>query len=127
MPETATATNERKRLTREEILERKVSLARERGSRVLRITSPTGGIMFNVLRQFDAAYSRFKGQLGEPGGITYEEGARMMEEARDITVNFSNLTKRLSRKVGYRYYVPRELKEMTPAAVAAEETENDNE
>lgn len=104
----------KKRPSREEILERKISMAKERGSRVLRITSPLGNIMFNVLRQFDMAYGNFKGQLGEPGGITYEEGARIMEEARQITIAFSNLTKRLSKKVNFRYFTPQELKEIGP-------------
>lgn len=107
-------TQEKKRPTREEILERKISMARERGSRVLRINSPLGNIMFNVLRQFDMAYGNFKGQLGEPGGISYEEGAQLMEEAREITVAFSKLTKRLSKQVHFRYFVPQELKEMGP-------------
>ncbi len=108
------AGGEKKRPSREEILERKISMARERGSRVLRINSPLGNIMFNVLRQFDMAYGNFKGQLGEPGGITYEEGARIMEEARQITIAFSQLTKRLSRKVNFRYFTPQELKEIDP-------------
>ena len=103
---------EKKRPTREEILERKISMARERGSRVLRINSPLGNIMFNVLRQFDMAYGNFKGQLGEPGGITYEEGAQIMEEAREITIAFSQLTKRLSKKVNFRYFTPQELREI---------------
>ena len=90
----------KKRPSREEILERKISMAKERGSRVLRITSPLGNIMFNVLRQFGMAYGNFKGQLGEPGGITYEEGARQ------ITMVFSNLTKRLRKKVNFRYFMP---------------------
>ena len=105
---------EKRKPTREEILERKISMARERGSRVLRINSPLGNIMFNVLRQFDMAYGNFKGQLGEPGGISYEEGAQLMEEAREITVAFSKLTKRLSKQVHFRYFVPQELKEMGP-------------
>jgi len=103
---------EKRRPSKEEILERKISLARERGSRVLRINSPLGNIMFNVLRQFDMAYGNFKGQLGEPGGISYEEGAQIMEEARKITVAFSRLTKRLSKQVHFRYFVPQELKEV---------------
>ena len=108
----STARQEKKKPTREEILERKISMARERGSRVLKINSPLGNIMFNVLRQFDMAYGNFKGQLGEPGGITYEEGSKIMEEAREITIAFSNLTKRLSSKVHYRYFVPQELREI---------------
>lgn len=103
---------EKRKPSKEEILERKISLARERGSRVLRINSPLGNIMFNVLRQFDMAYGNFKGQLGEPGGISYEEGAQIMEEAREITVAFSRLTKRLSKQVHFRYFAPQELKEV---------------
>ena len=110
----AEATNipEKRRPTREEIIERKMSLARERGSRVLRINSPLGNIMFNVLRQFDMAYGNLKGQLGEPGGISYEECSRFMDEAREITYAFSKLTKKLSRKVHHRYFIPQELSEV---------------
>ena len=103
---------QKQRLTKEEFLEKKINLARERGSRVLRINSPLGNIMFNVLRQFDQAYGNFKGRLGEPGGISYEEGAILMEEAREITIAFSGLTKKLSKKVNFRYFVPQELKEI---------------
>lgn len=102
----------KEKLSREEILERKVSMARERGSRVVKINSPLGSIMFNVLRQFDEAYDNFKGKLGEPGGISFETGAELMEEARQITISFSELTRKLSKKVQYKYYVPQELKEM---------------
>ena len=105
-------TDEKKKLSREEILERKVSMAKERGSRVVRINSPLGSIMFNVLRQFDEAYDNFKGKLGEPGGISFETGAELMEEARQITISFSELTRKLSKKVQYKYYVPQELREM---------------
>ena len=103
---------QRQRLTREEFLEKKINMARERGSRVLKINSPLGSIMFNVLRQFDMAYGNFKGRLGEPGGISYEEGAQLMEEAREITIAFSRLTKKLSKKVKFRYFVPQELQEV---------------
>lgn len=107
------ATNQKRpKLSREEILERKISMAKERGSRVIKINSPLGSIMFNVLRQFDQAYANFKGKLGEPGGISYEEGAQMMAKARDITMEFSDLTKELSERVEFRYYTPEELKEL---------------
>ena len=104
--------SKRTRPTREEILERKVNMARERGARVIKVNSPLGSIMFNVLRQFDQAYASFKGKLGEPGGITHEDGAQMMAKARDITVEFSDLTRELSKKIGFRYYTPEELKEL---------------
>jgi hypothetical protein len=109
----STARQEKKKPTREEILERKISMARERGSRVLKINSPLGNIMFNVLRQFDMAYGNLKGQLGEPGGISYEECSQFMEEAREITIAFSKLTKKLSVKVHHRYFVPQELREIS--------------
>lgn len=109
----------------EEIVEKKISMARERGSRVLKINSPLGSAMFNVLRQFDQAYARFKGQLGESGGVSHEEGAELMGEAREITMAFSDFTARLSKKIRFRYYVPQELKEMqeSPLSLKDKETE----
>ena len=103
---------EKKKPSWEEIVERKISLARERGARVLKINSPLGSAMFNVLRQFDQAYARFKGQLGEVGGVSHEEGAELMAEAQEITMAFSNFTAKLSKRIRFRYYVPQELKEM---------------
>ena len=110
--ETKETSIEKKRFTKEEIMERKISMVKERGSRVLKINSPLGSIMFNVLRQFDQAYAHFKGQLGEPGGISHEEGAALMDEARKITMAFSEFTGQLSKQVRFKYYVPQELQEM---------------
>ena len=103
---------QRQKLTKEEILERKISMVKERGSRVMKINSPLGSIMFNVLRQFDQAYAHFKGQLGEPGGISHEEGAALMDEAQKITMAFSDFTGNLSKKVRFKYFMPQELQEM---------------
>lgn len=114
------STNKRTRPTREEILERKINMARERGARVIKVNSPLGSIMFNVLRQFDQAYASFKGKLGEPGGISHEDGSRMM--ARDITVEFSDLTRDLSKKIGFRYYTPEELKAVQVESPTGEES-----
>lgn len=107
---------QRQKLTKEEILERKISMVKERGSRVMKINSPLGSIMFNVLRQFDQAYAHFKGQLGEPGGISHEEGAALMDEAREITIAFSEYTGQLSKKVRFKYFMPQELQEMRQVA-----------
>jgi hypothetical protein len=60
-------------------------------------------IMFNVLRQFDQAYAHFKGQLGEPRGISHEKGAALMDEARKITMAFSEFTGQLSKQVRFKY------------------------
>lgn len=104
--------DERKKPSAEEIVERKINMAKERGAQVLKVNSPLVSIMLHVLRQFDQAYTHLKGQLGEPGGISHIEGAEFMDEAREITVAFSGLTSRLSKKLRFKYYVPQELKEM---------------
>jgi len=93
----------------QEIQERKINLVKEKGSRVMRVNSPIGSTMFSILRQFDMAYAHFKGRLGEMGGITYEEGAALMEEGREIVMAFSDFTAKLSRKVNFRYYAPHEI------------------
>ena len=73
-------------------------MARERGARAIKVNSPLGSIIFNMLCQFDQAYASFKDKLGEPGGISQEDGARMMARARNVTVEFSDLTRELSKK-----------------------------
>ena len=114
-------TTEKKKLNWEKIVERKISMARERGARVMKINSPLGSIMFNVLRQFDQAYAHFKGQLGEPGGISHKEGAELMEEAREITMVFSDFTARLSKRIRFKYYVPQELMEIDDSSIDSKE------
>lgn len=109
-------TTTEKKAAWQEIVERKVFMAKERNSRVIRINSPFGFIMYNIMRQFDQAYANFKGKLGEPGGITHEEGVKLMEEAQEIALAFSKFTSRLSRKVGFRYRMPQELKEFKAQA-----------
>lgn len=93
----------------QEIQERKINMAKERGSRVLKLNSPLGSTMFNILRQFDMAYSHFKARLGEMDGISHEEGEQFMAEGREIVMAFSDYTARLSKKIRFRYYTPREI------------------
>ena len=50
---------EKQRLSPQEIQERKISLVKERGSRVLLINSPLGATLCTILRQFDLAYANF--------------------------------------------------------------------
>jgi predicted peptidase len=108
---------EKKKLTRVEIIERKVSMAQQRDTRVIQISSPGGNTITNILRQFDKVYSVLKARLGEPGerGIPFEEGALLVKEATDIIIDFSNLTEKISGKIKYRYYIPDEIKELTKA------------
>jgi len=97
------------RLTWQEVQERKINMIKERGSRVLLISSPLGSTLFNILRQFDMAYANFKGRLGEMGGISHEEGEALMEEGKEIVMAFSDFTGKLCERVRFRYYTPREI------------------
>lgn len=99
----------RPRLSREEIIERKVKLAQERNVLQMRGNSPLGYTMHHILRQFDQAYARFKGDLGEPGGIPHEEGEKLMAEGHDILERFNAFTAKLSRRVKFDYRPPRVL------------------
>ena len=102
---------EKQRLSPQEIQERKISLVKERGSRVLLINSPLGSTLCTILRQFDLAYANFKGRLGEMGGISYEEGEVLMAEGREVVMAFSDFTDKLCRRIHFRYYTPREIEE----------------
>ena len=102
---------EKQRRSPQEIQERKISLVKERGSRVLLINSPLGATLCTILRQFDLAYANFKGRLGEMGGISYEEGEALMAEGRTIVMAFSDFTDKLCHLIHFRYYTPREIEE----------------
>ena len=93
----------------QEIQEKKINMAKERGSRVLKVNSPLGSTMFDILRQFDMAYAHFKARLGEMDGISHEEGEELMTEGREIVMAFSDYTARLSKRIRFRYYTPREI------------------
>lgn len=95
----------------QEIQEKKINMVKERGSRVLKINSPLGSTLFNILRQFDMAYAHFKARLGEMDGISHEEGERLMTEGREIVMAFSDYTEKLSKRIRFRYYTPREISE----------------
>jgi len=103
----------------QEIQERKINMVKERGSRVLKINSPLGSTLFNILRQFDMAYAHFKARLGEMNGISHEEGEELMAEGRQIVMAFSDYTARLSKRIRFKYYTPREISEFM-------KTEQDN-
>ena len=97
--------------TWQEIQEKKINMVKERGSRVLKINSPLGSTLFNILRQFDMAYTHFKARLGEMDGISHEEGEALMDEGREIVMAFSDYTAKLSKRIRFRYYTPREISE----------------
>ena len=95
----------------QEIQEKKINMAKERGARVLKINSPLGSTLFNILRQFDMAYAHFKARLGEMDGISHEEGEELMTEGRELVMAFSDYTAKLSKRIRFRYYTPREISE----------------
>lgn len=115
------AENTEARSTWQEIQERKINMVKERGSRVLKINSPLGSTLFNILRQFDMAYTHFKARLGEMNGISHEEGEELMAEGRELVMAFSDYTAKLSKRVRFRYYTPREISEY----MKIQETDNE--
>ncbi len=42
-------------------------------------------------------------------GVSHKEGEELMDEGRELVVAFSDYTARLSQKVRFRYYTPREI------------------
>ncbi len=104
----------------QEIQEKKINMVKERGSRVLKVNSPLGATMFNILRQFDMAYTHFKARLGEMDGISHEEGEKIMAEGREIVMAFSDYTAKLSKRIRFRYYVPQEIREVREMDKASE-------
>ena len=106
--------------TWQEIQEKKINMVKERGSRVLKINSPLSATLFNILRQFDMAYTHFKARLGEMDGISHEEGEKLMAEGREIVMAFSDYTAKLSKRIRFRYYTPREIKELMKTTKAAD-------
>jgi hypothetical protein len=109
--------------TWQEVQEKKINMVKERGSRVLKVNSPLGSTMFNILRQFDMAYSHFKAKLGEMDGISHEEGEELMAEGREIVMAFSNYTARLSKRIRFRYYTPREIEAFMKTDLQAKDDE----
>jgi hypothetical protein len=97
------------KLTREERLAKKIAMVGERNSRVARIDSSPGGTLFNIMRQFDQAYAKLKGQMGEFGGPSHETGLAYMDRVQEITLQFSQLTEELFKAVKWKYTTPREL------------------
>lgn len=106
----------------QELQEKKINMVKERGARVLKVNSPLGSTMFDILRQFDMAYTHFKSRLGEMNGISHEEGEQLMMEGREIVMSFSDYTARLSKRVRFRYYTPREIDVFMKAEHRVEES-----
>jgi len=66
----------------QEIQEKKISIVKVRGSRVLKINSPLSSTMFNILRQFDMAYINFKTTDSASSGWNLTQGRRTIDGRR---------------------------------------------
>jgi hypothetical protein len=93
--------------TWEERQEKKKKLLEERGARVIVIQTPAGQVLYDIFRQLDIIYSNFKQTLGEPGGISYEDGEKEIKELQSIIKGLDNYTKKLSKQVNYKYHRPK--------------------
>lgn len=96
-------------LTWEERDAKKLNMAKERNARVMKITSPIGSTLFNMLQQYDPAYANFKLTLGERIGVPHEEAAALMEEGRKIVLDFNSFVEKLCNRLKFKYFPPEEL------------------
>jgi hypothetical protein len=112
------AQQKRPRLTKEqlearkqEMLERKISMAKERNTRVARIQSPLGDMAFNILRQFDPAFNQLAGKMHKlPTPEQEKRGTAYLKKAQELILQLSNITEELCGEVNYQYIVPQEVK-----------------
>ncbi len=65
--------------------------------------------MFNIVRQFDMAYIKFKSQWGELDGIPEEEALVLRDNALDAVRAFSDFMSRFSGQVDFKCYPPKGL------------------
>jgi len=109
---------QRPRLTKEELearkqemLERKISMAKERNTRVARIQSPLGDMAFNILRQFDPAFNQLAGKMHKlPTPDQEKRGTAYLKKAQELVLQLSDITEELCSAVHYQYVVPQEVK-----------------
>ncbi len=71
--------------------------------------SALGIKMFNIVRQFDMAYIKFKSQWGELDGIPEEEALALRDNALNAVREFSDFMSRFSEQVDFKYYPPKGL------------------
>ncbi len=109
------------RLSAEEIQERKVTMARERNARVMRVNSAVTGDMHNSLKQLDMALQNLKMKLGEPRGVSFEEGIAILNEGKKLAILISDYAAKVSEAVGFRYYEPLGIQELIREGHGAEE------
>ena len=96
---------------RQEAMDRKISMAKERNSRVARIESSMGNISFNILQQFDPAYNKVLGKLGAfPIPELKQRVEDYLTAAQDLIIQLSDLTEKMCQDAEFRYFMPQDLK-----------------
>ena len=87
----------------------KMKMAKERNTRFMRVNSPLGKIIHNIVKQFEMGYERLKFQMMEFNGVSIEEATEIIHEAHDIAIRLNRLAERVAGLTGLKYYIPRDL------------------
>ena len=107
---------EAKKLTKEERMERKRTLAEEWNTRVLKADIPDAHRMLDMTAALNKAVRVLRHQLGFR--ISFEKGTELLRELRETEMKVNETTKKICEAVGINYRPPRSL-------AALEDTDGD--
>ncbi len=96
-------------MKKQEIRIKKKTVSRGSRAKTIEMESVLGIKMFNIVRQFDMAYIKFKSQWGELDGIPEEEAMVLRDDALNAVREFSDFMSRFSEQVDFKYYPPKGL------------------
>ena len=96
-------------MKKQEIKVTKKTVSRGSRAKTIEMESALGIKMFNIVRQFDMAYIKFKNQWEELDGLPEEEAMVLKDEALNAVREFSNFMSRFSEQVDFKYYPPKGL------------------
>jgi hypothetical protein len=94
-------------MKKEEFKVKKKTVTRGNRAKTIEMESALGIKMFNIVRQFDMAYIKFKSQWGELDGIPEEEALVLRDNALNAVREFSNFMSQFSERVDFKYYPPK--------------------
>lgn len=90
-----------------EKLEKKLSMAKERNSRVVFVNSPFTHKVLDVLQQSDRAYSRARARMGMPGGLTFDEAIALLNDYHEAAIKLAEASEKLCKASGISFRMPR--------------------
>ena len=96
-----------KGMRKQEIRIKKKNVSRGSRAKTIEMESALGIKMFNIVRQFDMAYIKFKSRWGELDGIPEEEALALKDNALNAVREFSDFMSRFSERVDFTYYPPK--------------------